>query len=131
MATQVASASEPEDDLIAEVLDEAGMRKSHKSYKKKYKQLVRLELSEYECELLLELPEETLEYLFKGIKNFGTPLSKFDRRGLFEAMRVDWEAAIRAMSDLEIGREELRDLKQELGNFGAVGQYLVRNGSQD
>ena len=37
MATQVASASEPEDDLIAEVLDEAGMRKSHKSYKKKYK----------------------------------------------------------------------------------------------
>ena len=131
MATWVASASEPEDDLIAEVLDEAGMRKSHKSYKKKYKQLVRLELSEYECELLLELPEETLEYLFKGIQKFGTPLSKFDRRGLFEAMRVDWEAAIRAMSDLEIGPEELRDLKQELGNFGAVGQYLVRKGSQD
>jgi hypothetical protein len=46
-------------------------------------------------------------------------------------MRVDWEAAIRAMSDLEIGPEELRDLKQELGNFGAVGQYLVRKGGQD
>ena len=56
MARRVATPSEPEDDLIAEVLSEAGMQPGHKSYKKKYRQLVRLEVSDYECELLLELP---------------------------------------------------------------------------
>ena len=131
MARQQNSDNQREDDLIKDVLSEAGMRSDHKSYAKKYKQLVRLELSEHECELLLELPEETLEYLFKGIRDLGIPLSKFDRRGLFEAMRVDWSAAIRALTDLEIGPEELVDLKQSLGNFGAVGKYLVDKGQID
>jgi hypothetical protein len=131
MARQQNSDNQREDDLMKDVLSQAGMRSDHKSYAKKYKQIVRLELSEHECELLLELPEETLEYLFKGIRDLGIPLSKFDRRGLFEAMRVDWSAAIRALTDLEIGPEELVDLKQSLGNFGAVGKYLVDKGQID
>jgi len=66
MARQQNSDNQREDDLMKDVLSEAGMRSDHKSYAKKYKQLVRLELSEHECELLLELPEETLEYLFSS-----------------------------------------------------------------
>ena len=131
MARRAATPSEPEDDLIAEVLNEAGMQPGHKSYKKKYRQLVRLEVSDYECELLLELPEETLEYLFKGSREINRNLSKFDRRGLFEAMRVDWEAAIRAMTDLGVGPEELIELKHDLGNYGAVGSHLVQKGRLD
>ncbi len=131
MARRAATPSEPEDDLIAEVLNEAGMRPGHKSYKKKYRQLVRLEVSDYECELLLELPEETLEYLFKGSREIDRNLSKFDRRGRFEAMRDDWEAAIRAMTDLGVGPEELIELKQDLGNYGAVGSHLVQKGRLD
>ena len=120
-----------DDDLLGDVLSEAGMHKGHKTYQKKYKQLVRLELSEHECELLLELPEETLEYLFKGNRNLGIPLSKFDRRGLFEAMRVNWAAAIRALTDFEIGPEEIVELKRSLGNYGAVGKHLVDTGRID
>lgn len=131
MARRAATSSEPDDDLIAEVLNEAGMHPGHKSYKKKYRQLVRLEVSDYECELLLELPEETLEYLFKGSREIDRNLSKFDRRGLFEAMRVDWEAAIRAMTVLGIGPEELIELKHDLGNYGAVGSHLVQKGRLD
>jgi hypothetical protein len=131
MARRVATPSEPEDDLIAEVLSEAGMRPGHKSYRKKYRQLVRLEVSDYECERLLDLPEETLEYLFKGSREIDRNLSKFDRRGLFEAMRVDWEAAIRAMTDLGVGPEELIELKHDLGNYGAVGSHLVQKGRLD
>jgi hypothetical protein len=131
MARRAANSSEPEDDLIAEVLCEAGMEPGHKSYKKKYRQLVRLEVSDYECERLLDLPEETLEFLFKGSREFDANLSKFDRRGLFEAMRVDWEAAIRAMTDLGVGPEELIELKHDLGNYGAVGSHLVQKGRLD
>jgi hypothetical protein len=131
MARRVATPSEPEDDLIAEVLSEAGMEPGHKSYKKKYRQLVRLEVSDYECERLLDLPEGTLEYLFKGSRELDRNLSKFDRRGLFEAMRVDWEAAIRTMTDLGVGPEELIALKDDLGNYGAVGSHLVQKGRLD
>lgn len=131
MSRRPASPSEPEDDLIAEVLNEAGLRPGHKSYRKKYRQLVRLEVSDYECERLLDLPEETLEYLFMGSRELGSNLSKFDRRGLFEAMRVDWEAAIRSMTDLSIGPEELINLKRDLGNYGAVGSHLVQKGRLD
>jgi hypothetical protein len=131
MARQSNDKNQTDDGLLGDVLSEAGMHKGHKTYQKKYKQLVRLELSQHECELLLELPEETLEYLFKGTRDLGIPLSKFDRRGLFEAMRVDWAAAIRALTDLEIGPEELVDLKQSLGNFGAVGKHLVDKGQID
>jgi hypothetical protein len=131
MARRAATPSEPEDDLIAEVLSEAGMQPGHKSYKKKYRQLVRLEVSDYECELLLELPEGTLEYLFKGSRELNRNLSKFDRRGLFEAMRVDWEAAIRTMTELGVGPIELVSLKDELGNYGAVGSHLVQKGQLD
>ena len=111
-------------DRIADVLSEAGMEPRHKTYQKKYKQMVRLELSERECDLLLEIPEETLEFLFK---NGG--LSKHDRRALFDAMRRDWDAAILALTDRGFGPGELAELKDELRSYGAVGARLVDEGS--
>ncbi len=113
-------------DRIAEVLNEAGMEPRHNSYQKKYRQLIRLELSERECELLLEIPEETLEFLFKS-----GGLSKHDRRELFKAMRKDWDAAILAFTDRGIGPNELLDLEMEMASYGAVGKHLVDVGRLD
>ena len=111
---------------IADVLNEAGMEPRHRTYQKKYRQLLRLELTEHECEMLLELPEETLEYLFKS-----GGLSKHDRRALFDSMRRDWTAAIWALTEGGIGPYELRDLKDELRSYGAVGSRLVDEGTLD
>jgi hypothetical protein len=111
-------------DLIADVLNEAGMESRHKTFQKKYRQLLRLELTEHECEMLLELPEETLEYLFKS-----GGLSKHDRRALFDSMRRDWNAAILALTERDFGPDELRELKNELRSYGAVGARLVDEGS--
>lgn len=113
-------------DQIADVLSEAGMEPRHKTYQRKYMQLVRLELSERECDLLLEIPEETLEFLFK---NGG--LSKHDRRALFDSMRRDWDAAVLALTERGFGPAELAELKDDLRSYGAVGARLVDEGSLD